>query len=215
MAMSMRKSHFFLLVITLIFGVTIFAFWGVIEVWKNSSTNKVDIAVGETTSDKIETATQKFESLRQASLKGLASTITLDANELNTLIAYRPQWQQLRGKLFVKEIRSGLVMFQGCVPMDLVNGMARRYLNGLFVCKFSIDGVFWTILPQQVTVNEHILSGKAMEVVMPTLQTLQPTPQLLQDLAINNLTVEAKDHKLIFTVKATSQDLGQNRTDKI
>jgi hypothetical protein len=207
--MSMKKSHFFLLVFTLVVGVTTFLFWGLIETWVRSMDNKTDVAIAESSSDKIDAATQKIETLRQAGLRGEASTITLDAGELNTLIAYRPQWQQLRGKLFVKEIRNGLVIVQGCLPMDLFNGMARRYLNGLFTYKFSIEGVFWSMLPQKITVNDRELSKKATEVVFPILQTLQPGPQLLQDLTLNNLSVEAKDDKLVFTVKAVPRDLGQ------
>ena len=100
-------------------------------------------------------------------------------------------------------------MVQACLPVDLINGTARRYLSGLFTYRFSIDGVFLSVLPQKVTVNNRDISQKAMEVILPLLQNVEPGPQILQDLTLNNLNVEAKDDKLVFTVKPNKGGLSQ------
>lgn len=159
-------------------------------------------ALSATQTDETRTRVRSFE--QAVSAERAVPALELNSDQINALIANDPQFQTLRGKVFVtlegSEVK-GLVS----VPMEQL-GMPRfkgRYLNADVTLAVSLRNGALQILPESVLVKGKPLPAIYMEKLRRQNfgQDVAQNPRWA--MALERLqSIEVKDSKLVITAKA-------------
>lgn len=131
------------------------------------------------------------------------SPLELSSDEINALIATDPQFQGLRGKLYVT-LEDDKVKGQVSFPMSqmglpLFRG---RYLNGAGTFSVSFQNGLLRVLPKEIQVKGKPLPSVYMERIQSENLAAQANNNPQSSEALNRLqSIEIKDSKLILVPK--------------
>jgi hypothetical protein len=152
----------------------------------------------------IEQVQRRVDGFREAVRTGKSPTaLELTSDEINALIANDPEYQALRGKLYVT-LEDDKVKGQVSFPMarlglPLFRG---RYLNGAGTFSVSFQNGLLRVIPKEIQVKGKPLPSVYMQRIQSENLAAQANDNPRSVEALNRLqSIEVKDSKLIIVPK--------------
>lgn len=166
----------------------------------------VDIQIYQPTGEEVQLAKSKLADLQKAVDEGQATTVSLTADDLNTLVATEKDLQDLKGKLFFKIDEQDLLGAQASIPLsmlaqvpliNLLTDWEGKHLNGDVDLKINTANDQVQVYIQDIQVKGEPLSEDVMREIrnkdlLNELRT-QQDPQAQQNLRKFEETVESID----------------------
>lgn len=185
--------------------------WGAVSTYQGlkdmTATSEKPVAVYEATPEKYAAVNAKLKAFQEAYDVGIDATLTLSADEINTLIARDPDWSALRNHVFVT-ISGQRVAAQVSVPLSSIKAFEDRYFNGQVSMSFvTEDG---KVRPEAVSVRAgdsefptwlvKLISSKEW------LESIAPPKENKASAVAGDLqSVEIKDEKITIKARKTPQ----------
>ncbi len=148
---------------------------------------------------------QRFESFRDTvRAHQPAPPLALSAEDINALIQGDPDFQAMKGKLYVTGIQGGQVKAQISLPMEEV-GLAAfkgRYLNATATLTLSFRNGVLRLIPQSVSAKGRPLPEVYLEQVRKQnlAKNINSNPRV--SVALDRLqSIELKDSRLVVVPK--------------
>jgi hypothetical protein len=120
-----------------------------------TDTKPVPLPALDMTPAQIEQVRQRVAAFSEAVQAGTATPpLTLNANEIDAVIASSPDFQSIKDKVFVT-IENGQLKGQVSVPMGElgIRGFKGRYLNGVATVGVSLQNGTLLVFPQEILVK--------------------------------------------------------------
>lgn len=200
----------------LIVGVIVMVTWALYEKGKSFTSAKPEVVtVYQATPEEYNAAKAKFKKLRQALDNKEACSVSLTAEDINTMIATEPDLKELSGKVFVT-IEDDLLNLKGSVPLKNVLPIYQdRFINGDF--SFSVamgsDGRVSLILTDakvngKPLPNEFTKEFKKKSLLDDFYDDPRNADKLkrIKDLQVSN-------NKLLIELKAEGEDNGKKKNN--
>lgn len=180
-------------------GYGMYQFYSIIKSFTSDS--PAPIATVNATQDDYQQLANRVAAFTQEAKENRPAELILSENDINTLIALDPSWQELKGRVFVK-MAGDTIQADASIPLDLVPGFKGRYLNGTIGVKASLQGGVLLVTPETVVVN-----GRALpEEIMAQLRNMNLAQNMYKDKEkIEKIqqfeALEVKDGKLVIRRK--------------
>lgn len=169
-----------------------------------TDTRPVQLPSVQLSAAQIEEVQRRLESFMDAARTGRPTPpLTLTADEINALIATRPDLQALKGRVYVT-IENGHLKGQLSVPMDQLGlpMLKGRYLNGTGTFAMSLQNGILHIAPAEILVKGQPLPGIYMDKLRQQNLADAVNNDPHASVALNRLQdIQIQDGKIILVPK--------------
>jgi hypothetical protein len=174
----------------------------------NTYTDTAPLAIPtvETTQAEADALLERVRVFKNALAGGTAQPLAIGTRELNTLIAFSPDFKDLKGKAYV-DIEGDRLRGQISLPLDQLPflGAKGRYLNGEASLKASLENGILVVTLDSLKVKgkdapAEVLAALRKENLAKDIYRNPDTAKILGLLE----TIEIKDDKLTIRPRATA-----------
>ena len=151
------------------------------------------VPVEKATQEEYDALVKRMDAFKNAA-PGSNEELTLSAHDLNTLIAFAPDWRILRGKIQIA-IDNGNTELIGSIPLAFIPELRDRYLEGSLYFIPSMDNKVLHISLQNIKLNGHELSKDYLKAAAGSLES-QMANRLLGDPVIGPVLIKAETLKV-------------------
>lgn len=183
--------------------------WGAVSTYYGlkdmTATTAKPVPVYEATPEEYAAVNTKVKAFQEAYDAGIDATLSVSADEINTLIARDPDWSALRNHVFVT-INGQRIAAQMSVPLSSIKAFEDRYYNGEVSMSFVTEK--GNVRPEAVSVRSgnsefptwlvRLISSKEW------LESMAPPKENKASAVAGDLqAVEIKDEKITIKARKT------------
>lgn len=184
--------------------------WGAVSTYYGlkdmTATSAKPVPVYEATPEEYAAVDKKLKAFQEAYDVGIDATLTVSADEINTLVARDPNWSALRNHVFVT-ISGQRIAAQMSVPLTSIKAFEDRYYNGEVSMSFVTEND--KVRPDAVSIRSgdsefptwlvRLISSKEW------LESMAPPQDNKASAVAGDLqSVEIKDEKITIRARKSS-----------
>lgn len=127
-----------------------------------TSDKAVEIPAVQAAPERYQEIKGRLDTFVKAVDSGKGGELVLTQDDINILISEHPDWELLKGKVYVK-IEGEEIKADACIPIHGIPRLNGRYLNGTVGAKVSLKNGVFLVTPETIVVNGKPVPETAMK----------------------------------------------------
>ena len=190
------KGCFVMVIIGVLFiGLTV---WGyrklATKAHRYTESKPAAVPEEKATEDEYKILVKRMDAFKNAA-HGSTETLELTAHDLNTLIAFSPDWEDVRGKIHAS-IDNDQMKLTGSLPLSALPKLRDQYLNGLVYFTPSMDDKVFHLDIQRIKLAKTGELSKVDVLAISNFSLAYLTNELLGDPVLGSVLIKAKTLKI-------------------
>jgi hypothetical protein len=159
-----------------------------------TASSRAEVPEENVTEQEYKALVKRLDAFKNAA-PGSTETLELTARDLNILIAFSPEWEDVRGKIHAS-IDKDQMSLAGSLPLSLVPKLHDQYLNGWIYFTPSMEDKVFHLDIQRIKLAKYGELSKEELLAVTNLSLAYLTNELLGDPVLGPVLIKAKTLKV-------------------